>query len=310
MTSMIKERAAGSADPNPLLDGEGGAQVGAAARAQRAAALDGWLSPLLPPTADGVALLAVGGLGRRHCAPYGDLDLMLLHRGVPGIDQIAARIWYPVWDAGRALDHSVRTVAEALSVAHDDVKVALALLDARFLAGDRALAAQLTDAAADHWRRTAVRHAPALRRLTQQRWATHGELAFLLDGDLKEAAGGLRDVGVLRAIAYAGLTDALRPAVRAAQLRLLDTRDALHVTVGRRTERLVAQERSPVAALLGLPNGDALLRRVAGDARTVKHAVEDAWRAVDRFAARRGRSPVRRPVARDVIEHDGELVLA
>ncbi|MFC3505027.1 [protein-PII] uridylyltransferase [Micromonospora krabiensis] len=286
--------------------------VGAAARQRRAAAYDAFLAPLLPPR-PGVALLAVGGLGRRQCAPHGDLDLVLLHAGVPGVDELAAAIWYPVWDAGLRLDHSVRTVAEALSVAQDDVKVALGLLDARLVAGDPALAEALIGTAADHWRRTAVRQLPHLREITTARWAAHGELAFLLEGDLKEAAGGLRDVGILRAIATAGITDALRPAVRAAHLRLLDVRDALHEQVGRRVDRLVAQERDGVAALLDLDDGDALLRRVAGDARTVSHALDDAFRAADRLRggrSRAGHRPVRRPVARDVVEHDGELVLA
>ncbi|MEH0840915.1 [protein-PII] uridylyltransferase [Micromonospora sp. CPCC 205711] len=289
------------------------AGIGAAARRERAAAFDDWLAALLPPR-PGIALIAVGGLGRRQCAPQGDLDLVLLHAGVPGVDQLAASLWYPIWDAGVRLDHSVRTLAEALSVAQDDVKVALALLDARFVAGDRALADTLHRTATDHWRRTAVRQLPGLREITAARWRTHGELAFLLEGDLKEAAGGLRDVGILRGIATAGVTDALRPAVRAAHLRLLDTRDALHEQVGRRVDRLVAQERDGVAALLGMEDGDALLRRVAGDARTVSHALDDAWRAADRLRSGRRRGadgrPLRRPVARDVVEHDGELVLA
>lgn len=298
--------------------------IGATARAARADAYDRWLRGLLPQR-PGVALVAVGGLGRRQCAPHGDLDLVLLHAGVPGVDELAASVWYPVWDAGLRLDHSVRTVPEALSVAQDDVKVALGLLDARLVAGDAGLADTLVRTAADHWRRTAVRQLPALREITAARWAAHGELAFLLEGDLKEAAGGLRDVGILRAIATAGITDALRPAVRAAHLRLLDTRDALHRQAGRRVDRLVAQERDGVAALLGLRqpvpggtelagDGDALVRRVAGDARTVSHALDDAFRAADRLRSGRRRGadgrPLRRPVARDVVEHDGELVLA
>ncbi|MFC6017427.1 [protein-PII] uridylyltransferase, partial [Plantactinospora solaniradicis] len=308
---------------------------------QRAAALDTWLAGLLATglretgagretgvehqtpigpdgtgrtTVNGVALIAVGGLGRRQCAPCGDLDLVLVHAGVPGMDELAAALWYPIWDARLGLDHSVRTIPEALSVAHDDVKVALGLLDARHLAGDREISAQLIAAAADQWRRTAVRALPALREVTTSRWQAHGELAFLLEGDLKEAAGGLRDVGLLRAIAFAGISDTLRPAVRAAHVRLLDTRDALHESVGRRVDRLLAQERSAVAALLGLDDGDTLLRRVAGDARTVSHALDDAWRAADRLRSGRRRGadgrPLRRPVARDVVEQDGELVLA
>ncbi|WP_425412782.1 [protein-PII] uridylyltransferase [Micromonospora sediminicola] len=289
------------------------AGIGAAARSARADALDTWLRRIFPER-PGVALVAVGGLGRRQCAPYGDLDLVLLHAGVPGIDELAASLWYPVWDAGLRLDHSVRTVAEALSVAQDDVKVALGLLDARHVAGDPALTDQLARTATDHWRRTAIRHLPGLREITTARWEAHGELAFLLEGDLKEAAGGLRDVGILRAIATAGVTDALRPAVHAAHRRLLDTRDALHHQVGRRVDRLVAQERDGVAKLLGVDEGDALLRLVAGDARTVSHALDDAWRAADRLRSGRHRAapgrPLRRPVARDVVEQDGELVLA
>ncbi|MFY1619810.1 [protein-PII] uridylyltransferase [Micromonospora sp. WMMD736] len=336
MTSLIKKNASGDADNgdanlliNEVVGVPGG--IGEAARVGRAAAYDEFLRGLLPAR-DGVALMAVGGLGRRQCAPYSDLDLVLLHAGVPGTDELAAKVWYPIWDAGLRLDYSVRTVSEALSMAQDDVKVALGLLDARLVAGDQALADALIRTAADHWRRTAVRQLPGLREVTVARWQAHGELAFLLEGDLKEAAGGLRDVGLLRAISAAGITDALRPAVRAAHLRLLDTRDALHQQVGRRVDRLVAQERDGVAALLGLrqlqpgasdaarrpgavvEDGDALLRRVAGDARTVSHALDDAFRAADRLRSGRSRggngSPVRRPVARDVVEHDGELVLA
>ncbi|MEU1813281.1 [protein-PII] uridylyltransferase [Micromonospora aurantiaca (nom. illeg.)] len=314
MTSLTTA-AAPSGDGAPVVNEVAGvpAGIGAAARSARADALDAWLCRALPDR-DGVALVAVGGLGRRQCAPYGDLDLVLLHAGVPGIDELAASLWYPIWDAGLRLDHSVRTVAEALSVAQDDVKVALGLLDARHVAGDPALTDQLSRTATDHWRRTAIRQLPGLREITAVRWEAHGELAFLLEGDLKEAAGGLRDVGILRAIATAGVTDALRPAVHAAHRRLLDTRDALHQQVGRRVDRLVAQERDGVARLLGAEDGDALLRLVAGDARTVSHALDDAWRTADRLRSGRHRAapgrPLRRPVARDVVEQDGELVLA
>ncbi len=238
LTSRAASEPPGSADllVNEVVGVPAG--IGATARRARADAYDAWLARLL---------------GRRQCAPYGDLDLVLVHAGVPGIDELAAALWYPIWDAGLRLDHSVRTVAEALSVAQDDVKVALGLLDARLVAGDPDLADTLVSSATDHWRRTAVRQLAPLRESTAARWQAHGELAHLLEGDLKEAAGGLRDVGILRAIATAGITDALRPAVHAAHLRLLDTRDALHQQVGRRVDRLLAQERDGVAALLGRP---------------------------------------------------------
>ena len=284
--------------------------IGAAARDQRAAALDAWLASLLKVDAEGgVALVAVGGLGRRECAPYGDVDLVLLHSGRPDIAALADAIWYPVWDARVGLDHSVRTVDEAVAVARDDVKVALGLLDLRYLAGDRGLADNLRAAASQQWRRTAASALPALREVTAARWQAHGELAFLLEGDVKEARGGLRDVAILRGIGMAGVADAARPAVRAAHTRLLDVRDALHVSAGRRVDRLLAQERAAVAGLLDLPDGDALLRRIAQDARTLAYAMDDAWRAVDRW--RGGARPNgRRPIGRDVVAQDGEAVLA
>ena len=287
-------------------------EVGAAAREARAAALDAFLAKLAPRLPAGVALVATGGLGRRECAPYSDLDLLLLHTGVPGVAELAAALWYPIWDAKLSLDHSVRTVPEALEVAESDLAVALGLLDARHIAGDPALTESLAAAVRDQWRRTAHRTLPRLREATLARHERHGELAFLLEGDLKESAGGLRDVGVLRGIGYTGVADPLRPVVRAAHTRLLDVRDALHLGLGRRVDRLLAQEGDAVAARLGLTDRDALLRRVATDARTIAHALDDAWRAVRRWHDRRrvGPAPVRRPVARDVVEYEGEVVLA
>src|SRR5215475_10677594 len=133
-------------------------EVGAAAREARAAALDEWLTVLFQSAvanglpASGVALVATGGLGRRECAPYGDVDLLLLHRDVPGIPEAASQLWYPIWDAGVGLDHAVRTLPEALSVAVDDDRVALSLLDARAAAGDTSLVAELRAASLDQWR--------------------------------------------------------------------------------------------------------------------------------------------------------------
>jgi [protein-PII] uridylyltransferase len=303
--------------------------VGAAARENRAAALDAWLAGLLrqacAPDRDdsvaaqpvrGVALFAVGGLGRREVAPHGDLDLVLLHAGMAEVGEIAERIWYPVWDAGLTLDHSVRTHDEALAVTRDDTRAALGLLDMRHVAGDEALTTRLRDANRDQWRALARQHLPVLRELTTQRWRQQGELAFLLDGDLKEARGGLRDVRVLRGVAYAQVADSWRPQVRAGYTRLLDVRDGLHLVTGRRRDRLFVQDLDDVAALLGLAGPEALRRRIADDARTIAYAVDDSLRAAERWVAaqrhggRRAGPVVRAPVAPDVVAQDGEVVLA
>src|SRR5437867_842940 len=72
---------------------------------------------------DNVALVAVGGLGRREPAPHSDLDLVLLYDGkVDGLGELADSIWYPIWDSKIGLDHSVRTPDQAVAVAKTDLK--------------------------------------------------------------------------------------------------------------------------------------------------------------------------------------------
>src|SRR5262249_61379985 len=78
-----------------------------AERARRAAETDRWLASLLGDEA-GVALVAVGGYGRRELLPGSDLDALLLHTGRPDISVLADRILYPIWDSGPRLDHAVR----------------------------------------------------------------------------------------------------------------------------------------------------------------------------------------------------------
>src|ERR1035441_9863851 len=88
----------------------------AADRARRTTQVDRWLAELLGAEA-GVALVAVGGYGRKELLPRSDLDVLLLHGGRDDIAGIADRIWYPVWDSGTELDHAVRTVPQARRVA-------------------------------------------------------------------------------------------------------------------------------------------------------------------------------------------------
>src|SRR5882724_12153551 len=76
----------------------------------------------------GFAIVATGGLGRGELLPYSDLDLTLLHDNMPHdvVGQVAELLWYPLWDANIRLDHSVRTVPEALNVAGEDISAGLA----------------------------------------------------------------------------------------------------------------------------------------------------------------------------------------
>ncbi|MFJ9040135.1 [protein-PII] uridylyltransferase [Streptomyces sp. NPDC102406] len=304
------------------------ARSGPPRRSALAELTDDWLADLFGAgtPGPGVSLVAVGGYGRGELSPRSDLDLLLLHDGTADPAAVAAladRIWYPVWDLGLALDHSVRTPAEARKTAGDDLKVHLGLLDARHLAGDLGLTAGLRTAVLADWRNQAPKRLPELRELCEERAARQGELQYLLEPDLKEARGGLRDATALRAVAASWLADAPREGLADARRRLLDVRDALHLATGRATDRLALQEQDQVAAELGLLDADTLLRQVYEAARTISYASDVTWREVGRVLKSRsvrprlramlgGKSaPVERsPLAEGVVEMDGEVVLA
>ncbi|MGP4027968.1 ACT domain-containing protein [Actinomadura sp. 3N407] len=257
----------------------------AAARAARAAELDRWLGSLLADrhVPAGVALVAVGSHARRELTPGGDLDLVLLHRGHADVAGIADRVWYPIWDSGLRLDHSVRTVHQARTVARGDMKAALGLLSARRIAGDHTLTDELRTAVLTDWRADAPVRLAELSAMCRERWDAQGELAFLQEPDLKEARGGLRDVHVMHAVAASWVASAPSARVRAAHDLLLDVRHALHEVTGRSTDRLVLQEHESVARALGLLDANVLQRSIAEAARTVTYAATHLWRRVDRF---------------------------
>ena len=250
-------------------------------RARRAAETDRWLASLLGTEA-GVALVAVGGYGRRELLPGSDLDVLLLHTGRPGISGLADRIWYPIWDSGAHLDHAVRTPREGREVARADLRAALGMLHARHVAGDPALTAELRSGVLADWRAAAGTRLAELRAMHVERTERSGELAFLLEPDLKEARGGLRDAGAIHAVAAAWVAPGPGPRVRAAREFILDARHALHEVTGRAADRLVLQEQDEVARVLDLADADVLLRRLAGAGRTIAYALDQSFRQAQR----------------------------
>ncbi|MGW2646434.1 [protein-PII] uridylyltransferase [Streptomyces sp. NPDC001393] len=305
-----------------------GARSGPPRRAALAELTDDWLAGLFAAAAGdikGASLVAVGGYGRGELSPRSDLDLLLLHDGSDpkAVAALADRLWYPVWDLGLALDHSVRTPAEARRTAGEDLKVHLGLLDARHLAGDLGLTTGLRTAVLADWRNQAPKRLPELQELCAERAERQGELQYLLEPDLKEARGGLRDATALRAVAASWLADAPREGLADARRRLLDVRDALHLATGRATDRLALQEQDQVAAELELLDADTLLRQVYEAARVISYASDVTWREVGRVLRARavrprlramlgGGKPVaeRSPLAEGVVEQEGEVVLA
>ena len=116
----------------------------------------------------GVALAAVGSLARHELGPRSDIDLVLLHDGrQSGIDKLADRLWYPIWDSGIRLDHSVRTPAECADVAGRELSAGVGLLDLRVVAGDAALVSGARTALLE---RLADQRPQAAARAARRRW--------------------------------------------------------------------------------------------------------------------------------------------
>ncbi|GAB7190572.1 [protein-PII] uridylyltransferase [Kineococcus sp. NUM-3379] len=274
--------------------------------------------PALAGDPSGVALAAVGSLARRDSGPASDVDLVLLHDGRTlsdaDVGALAESLWYPLWDSGLRLDHSVRTSTGCREVAREDLAAAVGLLDLRVVAGDGALVARTRAALLDDWRTGIRRRLPVLLDSLAERAARHGELAYLLEPDLKEARGGLRDAVALRALVASWLTDRPHGDVDAAHELLLDVRDGLQATSGRPTDRLVLAEQDATAVVCGYPDADALLAAVAQSARVLTQALTTTTRrARQALPPRRFRPGPRRPRLRSLehglVEHDGEVVL-
>jgi [protein-PII] uridylyltransferase len=269
----------------------------------------------------GSALVAVGALGRREVVPYSDLDLVLLHDGKRDVAQLADSLWYPLWDARVELDHSVRTVGQAVQVAATDLRAALGLLNARLIAGDEALFTSMDTAVRRAWRSGIRGRLEELTESAQQRWSRSGDIAHRVEPDLKNGHGGLRDVQLLDALSAGQLVDRAGSEVCEARDLLLDVRTELHRLAGRGRDVLRAQEADGVAAALALGDRFDLARRLSGAARTVVYAVDVGLRAARAALPPRGRVrltglrslgrvPQRRPLDEGVVEHGGEVVLA
>ncbi len=272
---------------------------------------DEWLAGLANRATEGnprsLALLAVGGYGRGELCPYSDLDVVLVHDGHRNVGAVADAIWYPVWDEGVHLDHSVRRPTEVLAAAEGDLRVALGLLDARLVWGEPRVAGPLITEAVSLWRTTlGDKWLPTLSEQMAERHRIQGELAFLLEPDLKEAYGGLRDASVLRALAayapklgyYVDI-----PSIEPAAALLTAIRVELHRRAGRALDRLLLQELDHVAAVLHYQDADELMAAVSRICRSIAWAVDDAWRRQpswqpvreQRFGRRRNRPTPQRP---------------
>jgi len=225
------------------------------------------------------ALVATGGYGRGELYPCSDIDLLVLLAAEPSEAEQAAleRLIGTMWDIGLEIGHSVRTVEGCVEAAAGDVTIATALLEARHLAGSKALHRRLAKELAA--RRDATAFFGAKKLEQEQRHAKHQDSAYALEPNLKEAPGGLRDLQVIQWIARAsGITGAIgsrwSDLVKAGMIEpgearslarheahLQDLRIRLHYLAGRREDRIVFDLQNALAAQLG--DADSPTRRAS-----------------------------------------------
>ncbi len=235
-----------------------------------------------------VALVALGGLGHSRQLPRSDLDLMIVHDGGDA-DQVTAlthSVLYPLWDAGFEVGQAVRTPGECRSIALERLDACTAMLDLRRLAGSH----ELAESVVGEVRATVCSDLSAfVRRLTEDSAARGERYASATDRsepDLKEGAGGLRDIDTLHWLQVA-LGGPLEDAglLRSSERRALDdaeefltrARSALQIETGKRGGRLLREHQLGIAHVMGFQDEprliaeDGLMRTVFEHARQVRH---------------------------------------
>lgn len=271
--TALRDRAIGAAPPD----------AGLALCHALSDALDAALLAAAPEiAADGVsvALVALGGYGRRELCLFSDVDLMLLHGGrLPA--GLVERVFYPLWDAGLKVGHAVRSVAEAVAAAGEDIETLTALLDARLVAGSAGLNQRLSGEVTRLLRRQRASLEAAL--LAAEEGRRRAEPYQLLETNVKTGRGGLRTLHCLgwveaadRRLAGEGERKAAPQAAAGADRQtLLASRNALHAAAGKAQDAWLFDLRAPACAWLGVDADDWAVR------------LYTALRAVDRLARAR-----------------------
>ncbi|GAB4259855.1 MAG: [protein-PII] uridylyltransferase [Thermoleophilia bacterium] len=259
----------------------------------------------------GLAVVAVGGYGRRELCPYSDIDLMILYREEEAarVQGVAECLFYPLWDAGLELGHGARTVEECLEVATENIELQTSFFQARLLVGDQELFRRFVDGLRAQVLADGGR--AFISGAQQARAARHrafGPAAALLEPHLKEGRGGLRDVhealwltfALRGTVGFDGLQaagwlspDALSELEHATDV-LLRARTALHHVMGRKVDRLYLEFQEEVAARMrpaardGTQGVGAVMAQIFAAAQSVALVTEDVWQAALREAGLSG----------------------
>ena len=263
---------------------------------------------------DTIAILALGGYGRRELCPFSDIDVMFLYDDtLPAAElshlqeRITDRVLYPLWDLKLKVGHASRTIPETLEAARSDPVTLNALVEARHIAGSPALFSTFLAAQQEALRNTGP--AALARFLLAEQASRHekfGGSLFVQEPEIKNGVGGLRDYhtlcwvarllfhahGPAGLVAQNFLTTAEGKSLENAYSFLLRIRNELHFESTRATEILNLEKQITVASALHYPGSDwvhqveTLMRdyfRAAETIRQVARAVE--WRFAQTLSA-------------------------
>ncbi|MGH7853929.1 MAG: [protein-PII] uridylyltransferase [Candidatus Binatia bacterium] len=223
----------------------------------------------------GFALIAQGGYGRGELNPHSDIDLLFLYprRISPFVQTVTEKLQHTLWDAGIEPGHAARSIADCIRLAESDMRVRTSLLDARFLCGDFALFQEFGKKVEPRLVKTGIQR--FIREKLEENRARHaqyGGSVYLLEPEVKEGEGGLRDIQTARWIARAklkakdlealalggivGTTDIAN--LKESQDFLLRVRNELHFATGKHQDQLTFEQQEKVSAALGFEGEEGL----------------------------------------------------
>lgn len=285
----------------------------------------------------GIGLAAVGSLARHQLGPCSDLDLVVMYDphevDESTVTTIANHLWYPLWDSGLDLDHSVRTRQQCEAVTDSDLPAAMGWLDVLPVAGDVQVVQETAESILQRWRKAATKRLSELEQSADERAERFGNLAYLNQPDVKQARGGLRDSVLVSGLVASWLAD--RPhedEYRECVENLLDVRDCIQLVSRHDTDLLLSDFQPRVAAMMGLADPtlepdareaqsiEMLQTRLAHFGRhiafaldsTMSHAKHTVTHSHKRFAFFQGKrsKPKFTILLPDAAELEGEVVLA